>query len=62
MTLREFRQLTDTLDENTEIHLIDDFSSTVIPATLIRLEELEDGDPAKESWPENAIVLSPEAL
>lgn len=62
MKLSEFRSLTANLPDDTEIHMIDDFAHSTLPATIIGRHELAEDDPAAEDWPLASIVLAPEAL
>lgn len=60
MKLHEFRQLTDGLPAETELHILLPWGESV-PATLISREDLVEGDPALDSFPESGLVFDEEA-
>lgn len=60
MKLSEFRSLTAHLSPDTELFFLDDWGNYE-PATVLDIEDLEDGDDAAHDWPENALVIAAEA-
>jgi len=59
MTLQEFRILTSDMPPSTIIHVMA-FWGDIAPAAMITIEDLVDGDPVKDSFPPDAIVLTEE--
>ena len=56
MFLKEFRQLTDHLPEDMEVHIIGP-SGECQEAAFISKDDLVEDDPAMESYPDHGIVL-----
>lgn len=60
MTLQQFRSETATLDGDTEILVLTPWGETETAAWVMR-PDLEDSDPIRAEFPDNAILLTGEA-
>lgn len=60
MNLGNFQQLTAGMPPSTRL-LVQAPWGELMPASLITIEDLPDGDPAREEFPPDAIALAPSA-
>lgn len=60
MTLAQFRAETELYDGATEILVLSPWGE-MEPAAFVGRSDLAEGDPVKESFPSNAILLTGEA-
>ena len=57
MTLQQFQRLTAGLPAHTEIKVMD-FFGNLGPAAIITAADLTDDDPARETFPQDALVIT----
>ncbi len=60
MTLDQLRQQTSGMPGSTIIHILNPWGECA-PAAILTIEDLADGDPAKDTFPPSGLVLAEEA-
>jgi hypothetical protein len=60
MTLQQFLNLTAGMTPSTEI-LVLDMWGNLGPAALVTIEDLVEGDPLRDDFPPNSIVIAEDA-
>jgi hypothetical protein len=60
MTLQQFLTLTAGMTPSTEI-LVLDMWGNLGPAALVTIEDLVEGDPLRDDFPPNSIVIAEDA-